>query len=121
MRNERTKIEFDYNGKHYILEFTADTLKKMERGGFKFGDMDKNIVTSPEDAFYWAFTTHHADTPTKVRKEIYNALARHGEGDDSEESADGLTEYLAQMLVEAFDEIANRGNGSGNVTWKVTK
>lgn len=121
MKNERTKIEFDYNGKHYVLEYTADSLKRMERAGFDFSSIDKNIVTSTEDAFYGAFLAHHPNTPAKERKAIYQALSRHGENDESEETNDGIAEALAQMLAEAFEEIASRGKSSGNVSWKITK
>ena len=118
MKNSKTKIEFDYSGKHYVLEFTADSIKKMEKAGYDFSSIDKKICTSTEDAFCGLFIAHHADTPMKLRKEIFGSLSRHSEDDNAEEEEDGLASVIAEMLLEAFDEIGGR---SGNVDWKIVR
>lgn len=125
MRNESTKIEFDYGGDHYCLQFTAASIKKMEEDGFKFGKMDETILTAPEKLFSGAFIANHKRVPESKRHEIYLALSRTMEGedpviDDNGREVDALTNALAEMLSEAIDDIMGRGE-KGNVSWKIVK
>jgi len=106
----KTKITFDYEGKGYTLEFTADSLKKMEKNGFNFFDVDKRILSVPEELFEGAFIANHPETPKTIREEIYNALT------NTCEDGTALNEALSTMLSEAIDSITNR---SGNIKWKM--
>ena len=58
-KSEKTKIVFDYNGKHYTLEYTANSLKKLERQGVNFSKLDDMIFTAPETLFRGAFIANH--------------------------------------------------------------
>jgi hypothetical protein len=122
-KSERTRIEFDYDGTHYILEYTAASIKKMEADGIKFGSMGDSIFTNTEKLFFGAFQEHHPTTSRKKAKEIYRALSMTAEDeepetDDDGNPVDGLTKVLTAMLDEAMDEMLERG---GNVSWKVTR
>lgn len=121
--NGNAKIEFDYDGKHYILEYTAASIKKMEADGIKFGSMGDSIFTNTEKLFYGAFMEHHPTMTRKKAREIYKALAKTAEDeepelDDNDNPVDGLTKILTEMLNETMDEMLDRG---GNVSWKVTR
>lgn len=107
----KTKIEFEYMGKSYTLEYTAESLKKMERGGFDFTNIDKRVLTLGEDLFYGAFLANHADTPQETAKAIYDAMA----ADSGEETLIGV---LDEMLGEAIESITNK---RGNLRWKVVR
>lgn len=120
MKNEKTKIEFDYEDKHYVLELTADSLKKMERNGFNFRDLENKAVTSTEDIFCGLFIANHSDVSKAKRMEIYNALVRNADGEENEDDEDGLSVVMAEMFTEAIEEIRNRGK-SGNIKWRVNK
>ena len=122
-KNERTRIEFDYGDTHYILEYTAASIKKMEADGIKFGSMGDSIFTNSEKLFFGAFQEHHPTITRKKAREIYKALSITAEDeepelDDDGKPVDGLTKVLAAMLDEAMDEMLDRG---GNVSWKVTR
>lgn len=112
MKDNRTKITFEYGGKTYTLCYTADALKRMERNGFKFGKIDESILTYAEELFNGAFIANHSEVPARKRSEIYAALAGKVEG--GEES---IGEILLEMVNEAVEDLKPKGN----VSWKVER
>ena len=124
MKSKRSCIEFDYVGRHYKLEFTAQSLKKMEKAGVKFAKLDEMIFTATETIFWGAFLANHPTITRKETNEIYRALKRTAddsevEYDDDGNEVDALQEALSVMLSEAVDELSGRGK-EGNVSWKMT-
>ena len=113
MKDTKTKIKFPYNGNNYTLEFTASSLKQMERQGFKFGKMDEIILTAPVELFCGAFIANHRSTPRKLREEIFDQLCS-----SSKEGGEELTEVLGNMLSEAIEELNSH---QGNVEWSVVR
>ena len=107
----KTKITFEYEGKNYTLEYTADSLKKMERGGFDFSKMGERLLTCTEDLFYGAFLANHPDTTQETATAIYNAMA-------SESDNESLANALDAMVAEAIESITNK---QGNLRWKVVR
>jgi hypothetical protein len=107
----KTKLELTYKGVDYCLEFTAETIKELERTGkVKFGKLDDQALTVTEELFYGTFDANHKDVKRKLRQEIYHELAEQDE--DGEE----LAKVLAEMVDEAIDSL----KPSGNVSWKKT-
>lgn len=124
MRSSRTKIEFDYNHKHYCLMYTGNSLRKLEQSGVNFNKLQDMIFTAPETIFRGAFYANHPDVPKKTIEEIYEALKRTAEDAEPEYDEDGnevdlLAQTLGEMVAEAVDEFTGRGK-EGNVVWKVT-
>lgn len=121
----KSKIEFDYNGTHYVLEHTAASLKKAEKLGLlQFGKFDEQILEAPEKMFKSLFVCNHQNVSDGVRHEIYNALTRTADGETATYSEDGeendaLNEAVAAIINEAVEEIAGRGK-KGNIVWKMT-
>ena len=111
MKTKKTRIGFDYQGKHYTLEFTAQSLKAMEEGGFDFTTIDSKIMTGPENVFIGAFIANHADTPIEKRLEIYQQLKDEKIGQSSM-----LYTTLLAMIGEAYDELTTH---LGNIAWSV--
>ncbi len=124
--SERTKIEFEYEGKPYRLYYTANTLKRAERNGLlRIGDLEKMVITAPEIIFQGSFLAEHGNVTKSKIGEIYQALKRTAEDsepsyDDNGNEIDALGEALANMLTEAVEELSGRGK-QGNVSWKVVK
>ena len=121
--NNRTRIEFDYEGTHYILEYSAASIKRLEADGVKFSSMGDSIFTNTEKLFFGAFLEHHPTMTRAKAREIYKALAMTADDeepqyDENGNVVDGLGDILGTMLREAMDEMMNRG---GNVNWKVTR
>ena len=122
-KSEKTRIEFDYDGRHYKLEYTANSLKKLEQSGVSFKKLEDMIFTAPEVLFRGAFYANHPAEAEKKIREMYKALRRtmedeEAERDDDGEETDLLIDTLAEMIKEAVEEISGRG---GNVAWKVTR
>lgn len=107
-----TKIEFEYKGKNYTLQYTADSLKKMEEQGVDFTALGKKILTAGETLFIGSFIANHPETPRSFAKEIYQEIKGEAEGGEA------LDDVLFEMFNEAIAEITQR---SGNLGWKVTK
>lgn len=122
----KAKIEFDYDGTHYVLEHTAESLKKAEKLGLlKFGKFDEMILTASENMFKSLFIKNHPTTSDAKRHEIYIALKRteeesNGVADEYGEISDELNEAVAEIINEAVEEITGRGK-KGNISWKMTK
>ena len=110
---QKTKIEFEYEGVDYTLEYTAASLKKMEEGGFDFAHLDRKVLTAAEELFYGAFLANHKNTPRKVCETIYKEFS-----ESAEDGGASLTDVLGQMLNEALEELTSH---KGNIKWKVAK
>lgn len=124
MKSQRTKIEFNYNGKHYCLMYTANSLKKLEKAGVKFNKLEDMVFTAPEVLFRGAFYANHPAETEKTIHEIYLELKRTADGVEPEYDEDGkeidlLAQTLGDMIAEAVEEFTGRGK-EGNVVWKVT-
>ena len=121
--SSKTKIEFNYKGTDYVLEYTAASLKKMEKNGVKFAKLDEMLFSAPEILFEGAFYANHPQVDKRLVREIYRSLKRTADDEevlynDDGEEVDGLKDVLGQMLEEAVREWTNR---SGNSSWKVTR
>lgn len=112
-RNKKTTISFEYDGDKYKLEFTADSLKKMQKMGFNFGDVESQIITFSEDAFCGAFIANHQTVPRKKRIDIYHEMCATEEDGKQE-----LDDIIMEMMNEAIEEINQK---QGNIKWKVEK
>lgn len=121
--SNKTKIEFDYNGKHYVLEYTAASLKKMERSGVKFSKLDDMVFSAPEILFRGAFYANHPTESPVTIHEIYKALKRTADDEEPKYDEDGNeVDALIVALGSMIEEAVNEWNGrSGNSGWKVTR
>lgn len=111
MKNTKTRIGFDIDGVRYTLEYTADSLKQMERNGVNFSKLEERVLTATEELFCGAFIANHRYVPMKKRQEIYKMLC-----ESSSDGKEALSDVIGNMLTEALDELTNRG---GNVAWEV--
>ena len=66
------QINCEYKNKEYTLEYTRESVKQMEREGFKAEDiLNKPMLTLPK-LFAGAFKAHHKfDTKQKTIDEMY--------------------------------------------------
>lgn len=106
---ERKHIEFSVDGVDYTLEYTVASVRKMERDGFNFTDMDTKVVNVGYDLFSGAFIAHHNYVPREERDRLYELLINENE------NGQNLVECLAEMLKDELEWIVNKPKG--NVTW----
>ena len=100
----RSTINFEYDGKEYSLCFTIDTLKKLEKSGFSFGNIEDHALSAAEDLFCAAFNANHKDTSMNLRKKIYSELSEESDNDDT------LIEALISMVNECVESMKPKGN-----------
>lgn len=111
-KTEKTRIKFKYDDKDYTLEYTADSLKRMENAGFDFSELGSHVLSAPEALFKGAFIANHNNVPNAKREEIFHSIT--AETEDGE----GIFDILAQMASEAVEEINYH---SGNTKWEVVR
>ena len=99
------QINFDYNGKHYCLEYTRETVKQMEAMGFSINDIGDKPATRIEQLWAGAFLAN-------CRKELFDKMKNR------EALLKTLTEMynntLSYLLPDAEDD------DEGNVDWTAT-
>lgn len=103
------KLNFEYNGKEYTLEYTRQTVREMERDGFKANDLiEKPMLTLPK-LFAGAFKAHHkwGTKPADIEA-IYNALS----------NKDALLEKLAEMYNEPMEAMLDEPDEGNAIAWE---
>ena len=125
MKTKKTRIEFEYEDKSYVLEYTADSLRKMEARGFDINKSDEKMLTLAETLFCGAFIANHDDVKMAKRKEIYKELCAACENPEADETADedeanitkGKIERVVMLMFkEACEELRSH---KGNVKWRI--
>lgn len=100
-------ISFTLKEKHYLLEFTPETVCRMELDGFTYDilkEADKYPFTIACALFAGAFYTHHGDLTEDEIFTVIESLARKQE----------LLERLAEMYVDTV-----RVMETGDTAWTV--
>lgn len=112
-KHQRTEIHIPYDGKEYVLAFTADSLKKAEKQGLlRLGTLSENLTTANENMFSAAFLAHHEFTPKSTRMKIYRELCEVNENEEE------LIDVINNMIAEALEEINSH---QGNIMWTVKR
>lgn len=106
-----TGIKFTYGGKQYVLEFTRDSVKEMERRGFVAADVLTKPLTVLPDMFAGAFIANHRFTKRKVINEIFSQI------DDKAGLLDSLAEMYSLVIDEFVDELEKKNKG---LAWERT-
>lgn len=106
------KIEFDKDDKHYVLEYTRETVALMERQGFKLEELTSRPMIMLPLAFQGLFYKNHRNVNKKFVDEVYDAFEKKEE----------LLSTIATMLDECYASLTDsneEGNDKGNITWKI--
>lgn len=103
------KIEFEYEGTKYCLEYSRDAIKVMERQGFDLNKFMSQPMTSIDLAFEGAFLKNHRNIKAVKVKDIYQALGNKNE----------LANELLDMISETYNSLFEDEENSGkNIEWK---
>lgn len=106
------KIEFEYKGKEYTLEYTRESVKQMQREGFAAGDLvNKPMIVLPQ-LFAGAFKAHHRfDVKQKDIDEIFAQF----------KNKQALVEKLAEMYHEPMETLMDDPEDEGNaIAWEAS-
>lgn len=104
------KIEFNYNGKDYILEYNRKSVEFMERQGFIAGELSQKPMLMLPMAFAGLFFKNHKNTRQSEIDEIY----------DKFKDKAALITTIAEMLNETYSTLQDDTEDvEGNIEWKV--
>lgn len=103
------QIKFEYKGKEYCLEYTRETVKQMERDGFKTENLlSKPMLTLPL-LFAGAFKAHHKYGLKPADIEDMFVLFTNKEA---------LFEKLLEMFNEPMESMLDDPKDEGNaIAW----
>ena len=103
------KLNFEYKGKEYTLEYTRESIKQMEREGFVASDITTKPMTTLPQLFAGAFKAHHKfDTKQKQIDEIFSMF----------KSKNALIEKLAEMYSEPLEELMEDSDEGNAIAWE---
>ncbi len=100
-------ISFTLEEKHYLLEFTPETVSKMEKGGFGYDilkEHDRYPMTIALALFHGAFLAHHSDLDEDQINTLISAL--------------GNKQQLLECLAEMYSDVIKVMN-AGDIVWEM--
>lgn len=101
-------LNFEYDGKEYVLEFNRKSIEQMERQGFIASEIADKPMTCLPALFRGAFLKNHRYVKPEVIDEIFSHLTRRDE----------LVSKLAEMYNEPIEALLNEPDDkSGNIDW----
>ena len=105
-----TKIELNYKGVDYTLEYNRASVKILEANGFKIDELFEKPMTNIELMFQCAFIKNHPNVQLTTITEILNECPDKNE----------LLASLKVMIDETYESLLSEPEDgkSGNVTWK---
>lgn len=105
------KIEFEDNGKKYILEYNRESIEILERQGFNVKEMTEKPMTMLPLAFQGLFYKNHRNVKKSFVDECYNRFK------DKEK----LIEIMAEMIMETYNSLTDdeEVGDKGNIDWEI--
>ena len=105
-----TKINIEYNGNDYTLEFTRNAVKQMEQQGFVLDKIAEQPMTMVPMLVYGAFAKNHKGIKRSLVDEIYEHISdKIGDGDN------GFIHALLEMYAETVNALTdNESVDEGN-------
>lgn len=101
-----------HEGKRYTLEYNRDSIRRMERQGFKIDESDGMPMTTVTSLFAGAFIMHHRHVDVKTLDAIYDTIP------NKEAFLEKLTEmYSDPMLALVSEPEDNEGNTTWEASW----
>lgn len=104
-----TKIEFDKDNEHYVLEYSRESIALMEKQGFSVSELTTKPMIMLPLAFEGLFYKNHRKVTKKFVDEIYEQF----------KNKDKLMETIGVMLEESYSSLTDEGNSKGNIEWKI--
>lgn len=91
------QLTFTDNGVDYTLEFTRNTVRRMERNGFDASAAEKSPMTAVYDLFVGAFQANHRNVDSRKLDDMFNRIGDIG----------AWAEDLLEMYKEPFETLAD--------------
>lgn len=108
--NKINAIEFEYEGKHYCLEYTPDTIKTMEANGFNINEIGDKPATRIEQLWAGAFLANHRRVSNTVIMALFKKM----------KDREKLLRKLMEMYNNSLSYLLPDEDDEGNVDWTAT-
>lgn len=106
-----SQINFDYDGKHYCLEYSREAVKRMEAAGFKPGESGTTPLLELDMLWAGAFYKNHRNTSSRVIEKLLDQIGNQ----------EKLLETLRIMVSETYNSLRNDDeDNEGNLKWTAT-
>jgi len=107
------KIEFNYEGKDYTLEYDRKAIKIMEANGLKIKDIEDQPLSMIELLWQGAFLKNHKHEKSENIQKIYEKI-----GDKSD-----LNAGLISMFTETYTSLmgdSEEDDETKKIEWKMS-
>ena len=104
------QINFDYEGKHYCLEFSREAVKRMESAGYKPMSSGDTPLLELEQLWTGAFYKNHRNVSSRVIENLLNEI----------DNQDELLDALRSMIAETYNTLRSNGGNEGKLKWTAT-
>lgn len=105
------QINFEFEGEHYTLEFTRNTIKMMESRGFIARDVQDKPMTVLPQLFAGSFLAHHRNVKEETINRIFSQMT------NKQELIEALGSMYSEPLEKLFDEPQEEEK---NVKWEMS-
>lgn len=105
------QIILTHEGKKYTLEYNRNSIRQMERQGFRLNDSDGMPMNTVTSLFNGAFLMHHRNIAPQTLDAIYDSITK--KEDFLAKLAEMYSEPMAALVSEPEDE-------QGNATWEAS-
>lgn len=107
--NVANRIEFDYRGHHYCLEYDRDSVVRMEAAGYKPGETDMTPAIELNMLWAGAFSKNHMTGANRASNRVIEDTLKEVTMDKIE-----LRDILRGMLADTYKSMMDK-NDEGNV------
>lgn len=107
------KIEFNYDGVDYTLEYNRDAVIFMEREGLDISEMQSKPLTMIDILWRGAFWKNHKKEKNDKIQEIYKNVPNKSD----------LNAALSEMFLETYAALIGDSedtDNSKNIVWKMS-
>lgn len=106
------KIEFNYEGKDYTLEYDRKSIMVMEKNGLRVNEIESQPLSMIEILWQGAFLKNHKNEKADKITDIYEHISNKSD----------LNAGLISMFTETYTSLigdAENQDDSKNIEWKM--
>lgn len=104
------KIQFNYNGVDYTLEYNRRAIEYIEKQGFQINELSTKPMLMLPLAFEGLFFKNHKKVTKTIIDEIFDKFT----------DKENLISTIAEMLTETYNTLqSDPEDDEGNIEWKI--
>ena len=100
-----------HEGKRYTLEYNRNSVRQMERQGFKISETDGMPMSTVMGLFNGAFIMHHRNIDARILDDLYDTIP------NKEAFLGKLSEMYSEPMLALMSEPEDN---EGNTTWEAS-